>query len=83
MNKTSENLSLIESKSGRYVLCALVLCFPFLSLVFESLNFSFAHQLQTAENTIFLDIENIFHSSLGGTMSLYTTITLLHTVELG
>jgi hypothetical protein len=46
-------------------------------LIFASLTFSFVHQLQKAENTIFLVIENIFHSSLDGTMIFYTIHTLL------
>lgn len=35
-------------------------------------SFTFVHKLQTAENTLFLDMENIFHSGLDGTMFLYT-----------
>ena len=48
-------------RSGRSVLCALF-------------TFGFVHQLQTAENTIFLLMEIIFHSGLDGTMILYTML---------
>jgi hypothetical protein len=33
------------------------------------LSFTFVHQIQTAEDKIFLVIENIFHSSLDGTFT--------------
>ena len=46
-----------------------------LSFVFESFTFGFVHQLQTAENTILLVMENIFHSVLDGTMILYTILS--------
>jgi hypothetical protein len=36
----------------------------------------FVHQLQTAENTIFLVIENRFHSGLDCTMIIYTLLVL-------
>jgi flagellar biosynthesis GTPase FlhF len=39
----------------------------------HSFTFSFVNQLQTAENTIFLLTENIFHNGLDGTMILYVT----------
>jgi hypothetical protein len=47
---------------------------PLLSFAPESFTISFVHQLQTAENTIRLDMENIFHSGVDGTMFLYTTL---------
>jgi hypothetical protein len=46
--------------------------FPFSFLVLEFFAFGFVHQLQTAESTIFLVIENIFHPGFDGTMLLYT-----------
>jgi hypothetical protein len=48
----------------RSVLCVLLLCSQFLSLVFAFFTFGCVHQLQTAENTIFFVIGNIFHSGL-------------------
>jgi hypothetical protein len=39
-----------------------------------SFAFGFAHQLQTAKNTMFVVIENIFHNGLDGTMILYTIL---------
>jgi hypothetical protein len=53
-------------------------CFPVLILVFASFTFSFVHQIQTADNTIFMVIENIFHSSLDSTMILYTMQLFSH-----
>jgi hypothetical protein len=65
--------------NSRYVLCALFLCFPLLSFVFESFIFGFGNQLQTVENTIYLLMENIFHSSLNVSLHYtlpYTTLGL-------
>jgi hypothetical protein len=42
--------------------------------VFKYFTFVFLHQLQTAENIIFLVMEKIFHSSLDGTMIIYTIL---------
>jgi hypothetical protein len=38
--------------------------------------FGFVHQLQTAENTIFWFMENIFCGGLDGTLILYTKLKL-------
>jgi hypothetical protein len=46
----------------------LFLCFTILNIIFA---FGFVHQLQTAENTIFLVI---FHRGLDGTMIIYTIL---------
>jgi hypothetical protein len=61
-------------RSGRSVLCALFLCFPFLSFVLASFTFGFVHQLQKAENIIFWVMENIFDSGLDCTMIPYTIL---------
>jgi hypothetical protein len=45
-----------------------------LSFTSAYFTFSFVHQFQTAEYTIFLVMENIFHSGLDGTMILYTVL---------
>ena len=65
---------------GRSVLCALFLCFPVLSLIFESFTFGFLQWLETAENTIFLIKENISNSGLDGTMILYTILARFATL---
>ena len=44
-------------------------------VTFLSFTFAFVHQLQKAENTVFLDVENIFHSGLDGTMILHTILS--------
>ena len=41
--------------------------------LFLSLTLGFVHQIQTAEKTILLVMETIFHSTLDGTMILNTT----------
>jgi hypothetical protein len=48
-----------------------ILMLPVLEFSLCSLTFSFVHQLQKAENTIFWVIENIFHSGLDVKMILY------------
>ena len=53
-------------RSGRSVLSVLFLCFLLLSSVFASFTFGFVYQLQTAENTIFLVMENIHCSKNKG-----------------
>ena len=70
----SLNASLRRGSSGRYLLCALFLCSLFLSFDFASFTFNFVHQPQTAENTIFLIMENIFYSGLDGTVILHTCL---------
>jgi hypothetical protein len=45
---------------------------------FVSFTFGFEDQLQTSGNTIYLVIENIFHSGLDGTM-----LVLSHKIKLG
>jgi hypothetical protein len=49
-----------------------------------SLTSGFVHKLPTAENIIFLVMENVFHSSLDGTIILYTILACFVTnVKLG
>ena len=65
------DLILIESKSKKQYICS-ICAYSMLPVMFCFACFGFVHQLQTAENTIFLVMENIFHSGLDGTMILYS-----------
>jgi hypothetical protein len=47
------------------------------------IKFCFVPQLQTAENTTFLVMENIFHRGLDGTMILYTVPACFVKLKLG
>ena len=63
-----------------YMFYVTISMLPFPFVVFASFNFGFVHQLQTAENTIFLIMETIFHSGLE---SLYTSLFFSPKLKLG
>ena len=72
---------LIESKSKTPQICSMcaISMLPTFKYLFASFTFGFVHQLQTAGNTTFLVMENIFHSGLDDTMILYTTLACFAT----